>query len=544
MAMHWNTLDVQRMEEMFRRHMDATEEMILYGKPFDREKILKKQLNTRQVKDHAIAMWDSAKIPMYNSATYLTYQRAVAKEKRIIQLERRRNAEAQRINFAELDLFDDGIDREKEKIVEVNGCWKGLCPWTQEWEIPIQYKREVKFNDFKKFIKRYGNTKKIALPATIEALMREACRKGMNRAQMAELMVQFCADHCMELSSTVSELYARKRYRACFVAVVDRIDHKEELQKVNEALRSIVRKPHHNIIVVTKALQNVSHQSHALLIPDADEPTRDQRAKDFILRYVKHFITSEADKALDSFLAQAAGQTTVTLDMIIDEIQNIENSGSKYRIQSPRSIPKDVNIYDMVLRVDEEVEVHTVTTKPEERKSRKDYLKNKKGRKQRSGTRDKSGASTRSGTTTRSSSTNGFGSKSRSPSASVNPVEGGQIKHPNKSGNERKPSQYNTPSRGGSKTRSSSRSGVSPARGGAPVTCYRCGHPGHIGRDCFRYRSSTKTYCEKCEKRGLRLYHDPYYCNGAQKSQYRSPSTATRDQRQKEIKAKNGKPAQ
>ena len=174
-------------------------------------------------------------------------------------------------------------------------------------------------------------------------------------------------------------------------------------------------------------------------------------------------------------------------------------------------------------------------------RSRKDQWK-QKDKKKRTAASSGSASSARSSRTT-SASSGGYRSRSQSSTASVNPVQDSQTKYPAKENgrNQKEKPKSSSPGKGfqgGMSQRS--RSGT--PRG--PVSCYRCGHAGHFGRDCFRYRSSTKRYCPKCERRGMKLFHDPYYCNGSKSSSYRSPSVATRDQRQRELMPKNARTAQ
>ena len=539
----WDTLEEDRHEEVTLRILDAVEERIDTGKPLDRDKILKRPYSNKAIKAFSMELYDFSRFPTYTVSSYMNFQRAVVREKRILNQERRRIGLAQGINVEEFIFLDESFEREKEKVMKDKGMWLGLDPFSQDWNIKLENRDEIKFAEFRKLIKSYGNNgKAIALPATVASLMTESTRKGLSRQQTAEVFVAFCKEFVTELTSTINDQFARGRYRDCYFTVVDRIDIFEEGQKIQDCLKKLTRKVGDNIKKTTGDLRNLCMQALEVNQPYSDETDRKISAGDFVLRYLRYFVNHETFAEYDKWLAKTTGQIHTTLERAVNELQRIEAMGDKYKITSERRLPKDLSMYEIHLRQNHNAEVNAVIPgKSPERTSRRDQWKKGK-RKDKSGTRSRTPGSYNSSRNS-SVSSGGYKSRSQSSTASVNPVQDSQTKYPGKE-HERKPG-YKPKSispGGGSQKSSSQRNRSSTPRG--PITCYRCGHAGHMGKDCFRYRSSTKTYCPKCKRQGRMLFHDPYYCNGSKSSGYRSPSAGTRDQRQKELKSKNGRPAQ
>ena len=93
----------------------------------------------------------------------------------------------------------------------------------------------MSLDSFAKLVTFYGDTKNIkqlALPASLEAIVRKAEAKGYAKRQLAELLIYFARDYIPELNAIVSEKYQQKKWREVYGAIVRRIDVKEEKNKI------------------------------------------------------------------------------------------------------------------------------------------------------------------------------------------------------------------------------------------------------------------------------------------------------------------------
>ena len=556
-----DTVDKEIDELKTLKIFDQIEDFVKNDVPFDKSAIFKGVPGNRANHDKFMNMYDNYIEPRLNSASYLTYYRACNKEKQIINQQRRVNARRRGIELDELDLFVDDL-REKDKIIEEQGQYLGLCPYTGRHNIPLVNKREVSFEHYNKFVKRYGKSKEVALPATVEALVIESERRGLSKRQLSELMVYFCNKYLTELNAVVAEKYSQKRWRDLYESIIKRMDIKEEKGKCFKAIRQVTRYPGDNIVTVTSQLDCLCRQSMEVTQPYTSEEERRKGAEDFILKYIRVFINQECNKKYEQFLEKAIGVYTASLDRCVAELQNIESKGNRFRITEPRRLPNNLSLTEIMSKGDPTpeitTEVNNMNIKENGRKSRRDKKPHDR-RRFRSGRSQSSYKSSESRASSKGYST----TRTRSPS--VNQIQESKTQYP---GKEKKQWENNNGGRkegyqnvdksrykesksgqyqNGNRSRSQSLTSVNRLRSKSPRetgACVRCGYQGHRGESCFRFSSATTKYCPICLERGFKLFHDPFLCNRTSRSSYRSPTPNTREQRIKYLEEKNAKTAQ
>ena len=558
-----DNLDREQNEMQIVKLIDQVEGFVTNQIPFDKGAIIKSVPGNHATADKFFGLYDYYEEPRYDTASFMTMFRACENEKMAINNERRRNARLNNIPIEELDLFRDE-SKEKEKIIENNGKYLGLNPYGGGvgHTIPIVWKKEVSLDSFAKLVTFYGDTKNIkqlALPASLEAIVRKAEAKGYAKRQLAELLIYFARDYIPELNAIVSEKYQQKKWREVYGAIVRRIDVKEEKNKIFYSLKKVTRHVGDNIVTVTSLLENLCRQSLEITQPCSTEEERTRACEEFIMRYIKVFINQECYRLYERFQEKAIGLYSINLQRCVEEIQAIENRGPRFRIQESRRLPSNMSLMDIMTKGDPgtTTEVNNIAPEKVERKSRRDTRPRNRNQ-QRSRTPSRS---SNQSSTSRNSSRGSVGPRSRQ--ASVNNLNDTKTTYPGKDSNQKRDNTKKSDPRNRSQSKERNtyernRSGSfrtnnavrrlrskSPREDGA---CVRCGYQGHHGAQCFRFSQPTNTYCPICLSKGFKLLHDPFVCNRTSRSSYRTPTPETRNERIKYLKevneSKNEKAAQ
>ena len=499
-------LDRTNFQETTTALIESINNAIQTGTSINPEDILKSPLDNSGIHRKLMNIWDRRTIPKYNMVSYRSFFKSACREIRLVNNERKVNAQRNNITNDELEL-DDDIGKEKEKTIENDGMCIGLHPFTGEYTIKLVHHREVQYSQYQKFIKYYGNSLTVALPTTIEALMTEADRRGLSARQVAELYIAFAREKFPSTATPMQERYSRENYRDVYECLVTRIDIKDERSKINEALRGVVRKPHESIINASQSLESLLMQSLGITNPNMSEKERKENARQFILYNLIHFVSHETAKKYNQYLEKAQGMKPVTLKDAVAEIQRIEGLHERYAIQSEKRFSQNISILQVYCKAGDETKanINNIFRRGSRERSR-DRSRGRTRTKKQPGkdSRPSSGASSRS--SSRSASRNSSRSHSEVHAISTSS---------NKSSNNDK-----TISR---------RSDKSPI---ADIVCYKCGSKGHMAANCFRYGSETKYPCSSCKKDGKFLLHDTNNCRfprPGERSNYRSPTPTTRE---------------
>ena len=207
----------------------------------DRARILTHQKGDNALRDKLMLKFDQYRIPRFTSISNLSYYCSVQREQDAIMMDRRRNAAENNLNFDQLDLRR--VPDEKRNIIEDSEVFYELDPYTDKYSIKLVYKKTVKFEDFSKYIKKYGDSDIISIPDTIDNLLSESFRRGLNKEQIADLFKTFAAEKMTNMKSILDSKFASGKYRDVFHEMVKRINLKHERAKIQKALNAIVRKP-------------------------------------------------------------------------------------------------------------------------------------------------------------------------------------------------------------------------------------------------------------------------------------------------------------
>ena len=552
-----DTVDQELNQLQTIRLIEQFENLVLNHVPIDRSLVLTSRPGNHENVEKFLSYYDHYQEPRYDTASFLAMFEACEIEKKAINMERINNARRNNIPEQQLDLFKDR-SMEKDKIIENDGKFLGLRPMEGGHKIPIMWKKEVTMDNFKKLVKFYGDSKenkKLALPATLKSLVDEAEKKHFSKKQLAELLTYFTKEYVPELNAIASEKYQQKKWREVYVAIVRRMDIREEKNKIVSSMRKVTRQVGDNIASVVSLLQNLCYQGAEITQPYSTEASRTSACEEFIRRNIRFFINTKCFRRYNKFLEKPAGMYEITLSMCISEIQEIESKGPEYRITEPKRLPSNTSLIDIMPHADPkpQLQVNNITTgNAQDRKSRKDKQYDKK--KPRTENRSQSGyRSSRSRASSMQST-----SRSRSRSASVNQINEAKTSYPgkdkpktdaktqesnNKTNKEKyQEKRYKNNNDGRFKSRSGSRDPTKRLRSRSPRedgACVRCGYQGHKGVDCFRFSQPSNTHCAICLKKGFKLLHDTFYCNRSSRSSYRSPTPETRKQRINYLKEVN-----
>ena len=481
--------------------------------PIDSSEILTHQQGDNALRDKLMIKYDQYRIPRFTSISYLAYYKSVQREQDAILADRRRNAAENNINFDQLDLRR--VPDAKRNIIEDQDTFFGLCPYTDEYSIKIVYKKTVKFQDFAKYIQKYGDSDILSIPDTIDNLLSESFRRGMNKEQIADLFKTFAAEKMTNMKSILESKFASGKYREVFHEMVKRINLKHEKAKIQKALNAIIRKPGMDIFDTSGKLEDLCMQTLGISQPNTDENEKRKTAADFVIRHIPHFINEECNRKYQQWLDKTSGKVLITLSRVQDEIQRIENSGGRYRLKRDRKLPEGLTVNEIFSTQESRAEVHNTESRnlsksPDKR--RRKYSKDRDYKKRPDDKRGRGQRRFRSRTPSRGSSR--ASSTSSTKGASLN---------------------YTATSSNASSRASSADSNGSRGRTPPRSHCYRCGSTEHWANKCWRYPEHSENQCSLCKKKGVLLYHPSDKCRFSNKSSWKSPSTTERNQRKKEI---------
>ena len=280
------------------------------------------------------------------------------------------------------------------------------------------------------------------------------------------------------------------------------------------------------------------------------EETKNNIAKQYVIQHLKHFISSKCYAHYKLYLGRVSSMWPLTLDGCIAEIQRIESSGVEYEITTEKRMPKEATLWD-ITSGPQTAGIHAISAKTSDKKkgSSKDQRRSRSKSNSRNSKQDRGRSYSRSASSTPFSSRNS--SRAATP---VNNIEADgddshEVHYVNQRSNSGNRSNHSsngqTQQRGRSQERRQSGGNTQQQRpssstsNGTGLTCYRCGHVGHIGKNCFRFASGSAKACRNCESMGLRLYHDQFYCPNSSKTRYRSPSANTRNETIRSIEERN-----
>ena len=510
-----DTLDEERNKLQIERLVQAIQDFHTDGTEIDTQKILTPKVGDKTLRDSLIELWESYRVPRHTPASFMSYFNAVVNERRIINQQRRQNAQDHDIGAEVLD-FNDSAEKQKEKILEDSDRYWGLCPFRNDFTIQLQYKKGVELESFEKAIKYYGqghSKKTMALPATLKNLMNEAIYRGLSHKKIGQLLVLFCAKHFDEMDSIVEAKLADHKYKEIYVELVKRCSTKQEKIKIDNAFQALVRKPGEDISTIVGRLENLSLHSIEVVQPALEESKKLTRCAQHVLGKIRHLINQETLTLYEAWVDKAAGQTTITVAKAVAEIQRIESMGSKYQITQERRLPKTAATTEIVSISEQEVGVNNIRSR---------YFYDKADKPKRS--RNQNSRSSTPNRNQRRSRRDSFDQSRRSPSS--NPSSRNQTPVNNLTSNS---SRSQTPT-----NRTNSDQGArTPTPTGMPRNCYRCGSSQHLARECFRYSSTTKDACWKCKRNGVQLFHDAFNCRFYKNnSNYKSPSASQRTSRE------------
>ena len=515
-----DTIDEERNRQQVERLVQAIKDYQEDGTEIDTQKIVAPKVGDKTLRESLIEIWESYRVPRHTTATFMSYFNAVVNERRIINQQRRQNAQNNDIAPELLDLHNHA-DKQKEKILEDSDRYLGLCPFRNDFTIQIQYKKGVELESFEKTIKYYGHShskKTIALPATLKNMMNEAIYRGLSHQKIGQLLVLFCAKHLDEVNSIVEAKLADHKYKEIYLEIVKRCSTKQEKIKIENAFQALVRKPGEDISTIIGRLENLSLHSIEVVQPALEESKKLTRSRQHVLGKIRHLVNQDTYIEYEAWLEKAASETTITLAKAVAEIQRIESSASKFQITQERRLPKTTATSDIVMVSETEADVNNI-------RSRYYFDKSKKNKNSTS----RSSTPKNQGRSRRDSSNQGGRRNSynqgRSPSSNPSSRSRTPVNNTNAA-----PSRSQTPTNRGS----DGQKARSPTPAGMPRNCYRCGSSNHLAKACLRYASTTQEPCWKCERNGVHLYHDPFFCRFyTNNSGYKSPTAAQRSAREK-----------
>ena len=543
------------------------------GGTISAEEILETQRDTKAIRKKLMQIYDTYREPRFSHTSYRSYFSHARTEQRAIDRERQAVADAFNRPRLELDLsaYDD-ISSEKEKIIEVERAWWGLCPFNKNWSLLLQNKHEVDFAYFTKNIKYYGSTSLIASPDTVTSLIKDAEAKGLSKKQLAELFMGYCAKHAKELNAATASKFADKDYRGVYACVVNRIDDIEERDKIDEALKKIVRLPGQNINVVIGDLENLLLQNINIHQPYASEQERTAIAGGYILNNLKFFVNSETLTEYNKWLKKALGTIKVDKAKAIEVIEEIEQSRDKFKLTVEKRLPKEISVLDLAATESVSASVNVTQREVKRPTDNRQGRERERDRRQRQNDRRRSSSGpqyTRDPSRSRSRTRT-----PRSRSASVQSLNNGRFSRQGSSDRQsqprRDPSQRDRYYRNGSNDRRDRGRNQERARqdrrgqdrqrslSTGPQNrndrrsasndrqksnaCFKCGDTRHWSRECFRYATMTKNPCRHCARAGRgNLMHDDFSCRFRTRNNYRSPSNNTRQRRQDDIRSRQSR---
>ena len=555
-----DSVDKQLSKETITNLIDAVNGCLQNGGTVSLEKVLKGSRDTKAIRSKLMGIYDAYKEPRFSHTSYRSFFGHSRSEQRAIDRERQAVATANNRSHLELDLstYDD-ISNEKEKIIEVEKTWYGLCPFKKNWTILLQNKHDTVFSYYTKNIKYYGSTNLIASPDTVTSLIKDAEAKGLSKKQVAELFMGYCAAHAKELNAATASKFADKDYRGVFQCVVNRIDDLEERDKIDEALKKIVRLPGQNINVVCGDLENLLLQNINIHQPYASEHEKSAIAGGYILNNIKYFINNETLQEYNRWLKKALGSIKVDKERAIERIEEIEQSRDRYKLTVEKRLPKEISVLDLA-----STEAVSASVNVMQKSKQKDNFRGRDPQR-RQNSRGRSPGGPR---LPRSLATSGSRSRTpRSRSASVhslgNDRRPGQPSADRRSRSDSRRSQdrrgrsftprgnsqgrrndrsqrsssYDRRDRRNDRNRTDRRSASNDQKKSG--SCFKCGDSRHWAQECFRYSTMTKTPCHLCVKAGRgNLMHDAFSCRFDKRNNYRSPSATTRTNRINDLRSR------
>ena len=539
--------------------VDAFNGALRNGGTISLEQVLETHRDTKAIRGKLASLWDTYKEPRFSHTTYRSYFSHSRTEQRAIDRERQAVADAFHRPRLELDLSSyDDISNEKEKIIEVERAWYGLCPFKKNWCLLLQNKHDTNFDYYTKNIKCYGSTSLIASPDTISSLIKDAEAKGLSKKQVAELFIGYCAKHAKELNAATAAKFADKDYRGVYMCVVNRVDDLEERDKIDEALKKIVRLPGQNINVVVGDLENLLLQNINIHTPYATEYEKNAIAGGYILSNIKYFVNNETLQEYNKWLKKALGTIKVDKAKAIERIEEIEQSKDRYKLTVEKRLPKEISVLDLAGTESVSASVNVTqgrssqeSTKPRGRDRGRDSRERRNPRRSSSGgpRLPRNFSRSRSGTRTprsRSASVQSLrdDQRSRRQSSDRRPRNdrGRSQDRRDRSFTPRQDNNGRRDDRGrrlnsGDRRNDGRRSASNDKKRNG--SCFKCGDSRHWAQECFRYATMTKNPCRHCVKanRG-NLMHDEYACRFEKRNNYRSPSANTKQRRMDDIKSR------
>ena len=92
--------------------------------------------------------------------------------------------------------------------------------------------------------------------------------------------------------------------------------------------------------------------------PNTSENEKRKTSADFVIRHIRQFINDECWGHYNRWLDEASGKVRITLSRVQDEIQRIENKGSRYRINRGKRLPDDLTVNETFSTNEDKAEIN------------------------------------------------------------------------------------------------------------------------------------------------------------------------------------------
>ena len=409
----------------------------------------------------------------------------------------------------------------------------------------------------------------VNIPKSISNLLDEGELRGYSEECYKSLWLQFLKEYCRDSYATALS-YSRD-LNSLFQFLLSLVDTNAEIAKLRAALAAVTRKTTEPITIAANKLQSLSKTLLFMIQPDLNIEVGKQRAERSTIDGLYSLISENCKVQLSSWKRQcnAMGRTTSLADFL-EAIGNIEldanNKPNRDYIVSSRMADVDIAANSFYAtfglkkpetrgnddrKRKEARESYSLDRRNKSREPRREgrqrdsnnrgYSRDRKEpRDNRSSSRDRDrdqrsrnydqsrDRGRRDNSRGRSPDRRGrdqendksqYRDRHRSGSDRRSQREGTYSDGKVKRGREergREDNRYNEPSRKYSQIRSGSNNKA------ANLECKKCASTGHFARECPRYPFFYEDSCQKCEKRGAKLYHPTDLCRFSD-SRYKTP---------------------
>ena len=208
-------------------------------------------------------------------------------------------------------------------------------------ESPLRYDHEINFvGDFEACcLVKSALSKTLDIHKTLQNLIEKGSEYGLDKKQLRELMVGFCAAHLPAFHPLVQN---EPNASSVFNVLCDLVNGSDDAERIRNQIATVSRAPGTPLAEVMMLLRGLHCELYNIENPFEDSSDREKRAENTVKRYLPRYLSEAAARELRKLKQTFDSRNEVfTLSKGIQFAQQLEQS-EEFRLRSQKAFPREV----------------------------------------------------------------------------------------------------------------------------------------------------------------------------------------------------------